>query len=245
MRYKVVCNFLGYNFLGWQIQPKGRTIQATANRACSIICKTPTKAIGCSRTDSKVSAKAYVFHFDSTINVPGNKLVNAFNAVLPEDIRVSEVTQVDDEFHSRYGVKRKEYKYTIETGAYNVFEHQYVLQLNRKLDLKKMQRTAEIFIGVHDFTSFNVSRLAIIPNQVRKIDKFSVTQEGTKIIIQVEGRSFLQHMIRMIAQTLIEVGLSRIEHDEVVWMLEARDKTACRFNALAEGLSLERVWYND
>lgn len=245
MRYKVVCYFLGYHYLGWQIQPKGRTIQATMNRACSIITKTPTKAIGCSRTDSKVSAKAYVFHFDSTIDVPGNKLVNAFNSVLPDDIRVSEVTQVDEEFHARYGVKKKEYVYTIETGPYNVFEYQHVLQLNRKLDVDKMIQAATIFVGIHDFTSFNVSRLSTIPNQIRKIDKFSVTQEGTKVVLRVEGRSFLQHMVRMIAQTLIEVGLSRIDYDEVLWMLEAKNKTACRFNALAEGLTLERVWYND
>lgn len=245
MRYKVECNFLGYHFLGWQIQPQGRTIQATINQACSIICKTPIKAVGCSRTDAKVSAEAYVFHFDGPIDVPGNKLVHAFNAILPEDIRVSKVDQVDEEFHARYHVKKKRYKYTIETGAYNVFEYQHVLQLNRLLDVQKMQQAATLFVGVHDFTSFNVSRLSIIPNQVRKIDAFFVTQEKSKVIIYVEGRSFLQHMIRMMVQTLIEVGLLRIDYDEVVSMLEAKNKTACRFNALAQGLTLERVWYNE
>lgn len=245
MRYKVVCSFLGYNYIGWQIQPQGRTIQATINKACSIITKTPTTVIGCSRTDAKVSAKEYVFHFDTTINVPGNNLVRAFNAVLPDDIRVIKVSQVDDDFHARFGVNMKQYKYSIETGPYNVFEYQHVHQLNRPLDIDKMKEAATIFVGIHDFTSFNVSRLSTIPNQIRKIDAFTVEQEGTKVILTVEGKSFLQHMIRMMAQTLIEVGLSRICYDDVALMLEAKNKTACRYNALAEGLSLERVWYHD
>jgi tRNA pseudouridine38-40 synthase len=245
VRYKVTCAFNGYHYFGWQIQPQQPTIQACVEKALSTIAKSKISVIGCSRTDARVSALGFVFHFDSPIQIPQEGFKQAFNSNLPSDIRVFLVEVVSSDFHARYDVLKKRYLFTIETGAFNVFEYQHVMQYNRPLDVESMQLAANYLVGTHDFTSYNATPLVIAESQVRTIDRLTVLKEDSKIKIIVESKSFLHHMVRMIVQTLIEVGAHRISIEQVERIKQAKDKRACPYNAPAEGLTLERVWYKE
>ncbi len=243
MRYKATCTFNGYHYFGWQIQPQQSTIQSSIEQALRKITKSRISVVGCSRTDARVSALDFVFHFDADVKIPVESFVQAFNANLPDDIRVHMIEEVSDDFHARYGVLRKRYTYSIETGPFNVFEYHHTMQYNRPLDVELMQLSANYLVGTYDFTSYNATPLSVSDNQIRTIDRLTVVKEGTKVKIIVESKSFLHHMVRMITQTLIEVGAHRIAVEQVEKIRDAKDKKACRFNAPAQGLCLERIWY--
>ncbi len=245
MRYKAICAFKGYHYHGWQIQPHQPTIQQCVEKALYTITKSKGNVIGCSRTDARVSALGFVFHFDTDIDIPDDNFVLAFNANLPSDIRILSIRHVDETFHARFDVIKKRYVYTIETGRFDVFAYEYVHQLNRALDLPLMKQASACFLGTHDFTSFNATPLDVIADQTRTIDRLDVIQEGTKIIVIVEAKAFLHHMVRMIVQTLIEVGTHKLQPETIQTILKAKDKRACPFNAPPEGLLLERVWYDN
>lgn len=243
MRYKVICQFKGYHYAGWQIQKNVPTIQKIFQDILSKITKSSILAVGCSRTDAKVSAKDFVFHFDSPIELDPKDFLAAMNCMLPNDIHVVSVEQVDESFHARFNSKAKVYRYTLDMGEYNVLEHEFVYQLNQPLDIELCKQALEIFVGTHDFSSFNTTPLDVKSNQIRTITAASLQQVDTKVIILVHGNGFLHHMVRMIVQTIIEVGRHRISIDDVTMMLEAKSKQVCRYKAPAEGLSLERVSY--
>lgn len=243
MRYKVVCRFKGYHYAGWQIQKEAPTIQRVIQDTLFKITKSSIAIVGCSRTDAKVSAKDFVFHFDSLIEIEPESYRIALNRTLPDDIHALDVEIVDSSFHARHNSKSKVYSYTIEMGEYNVFEHEFVYQLNQSLDIELCKQALEIFVGTHDFSSFNTTPLHVTKNQIRIITFASLQQVGSKVIIEVHGNGFLHHMVRMIVQTIIEVGLHRINIKDVKAMLDAKSKQVCRYKAPAEGLCLERVSY--
>ncbi len=243
MRYVVVCAFLGYHYHGWQIQKDVITIQGIFQDILSIIFKTPIKVIGCSRTDHKVSAEHFVFHFDGETTIPLENLKLIINNHLPSDIVVHELHEADVGFHARKDAKAKTYRYTLEMGPYNVFEKEYVYQLNQSLDIDLMKAGLTTFVGTHDFTSFNATPLSVIENQVRTIMHVDIKQVDTKVVIHIKGDGFLHHMVRMIVGSLIEVGQGRLSLNELQAILDVKTKGACRYNAPAEGLVLERVYY--
>jgi len=243
MRYKVVCQFKGYHYAGWQIQTEAYTLQQAIQETLYKITKSSITIVGCSRTDAKVSANDFVFHFDSPIEIEPDSYKLALNRTLPKDIHVKHMEIVDESFHARFNSKLKVYRYTIEMGEYNIFEHEYIYQLNQPLDLELCKQTLDIFVGTHDFTSFNTTPLNVQKNQVRTITFASLQQIDSKVIIEIQGNGFLHHMVRMIVQTIIEVGKHRISVVDVKAMLEAKSKEVCRYKAPAEGLCLERVDY--
>ncbi len=243
MRYKVVCKFKGYHYAGWQIQKNSSTIQQVIQSALSKITKSSISIVGCSRTDAKVSAKDFVFHFDSPIEIEPEIFRTAMNRTFPDDIHALQVEVVDSSFHARHNSKSKVYSYTIEMGEYNVFEHEFVHQLNQSLDIELCKQALDVFVGTHDFSSFNSTPLHVTKNQVRIITFASFQHIGSKVVIEIHGNGFLHHMVRMIVQSIIEVGLHRIGLDDVKTMLEAKSKQVCQFKAPAEGLCLERVSY--
>lgn len=244
MRFKVTVAYNGANFVGWQRQNKGRSIQKTIEDVISIIEKKPTEITGAGRTDSGVSALGQVFHFDSQLNIPEEQWRKALNDLLPNDIYIKDVTLVSDDFHARFSVTSKRYDYCIQTGEYDVFTYPYVLQLNKPLDIEKMRECAELFVGEHDFTSFNATPLETISYQVRTIQRLSIVDEGDKVRLIFEGKGFLRYMVRMISQVLINVGLHKSDQQDILRMFELNDKEACKLNAPPQGLTLVEVRYD-
>jgi tRNA pseudouridine38-40 synthase len=244
MRLKVTVAYNGANFVGWQRQSKGRTVQKTIEDVISVILNQPTEITASGRTDSGVSALGQVFHFDSDINIPPLQWQKALNTQLPDDIYIKDVCVVSEDFHARFNVVCKRYDYCIQTGDYDVFSYPFVYQLNRPLDLDKMRDCAGLFKGEHDFTSFNATPLEILPYQVRTIRRLDIIDEGDKVRLVFEGKGFLRYMVRMITQVLIEVGLGRLNRQDVLLMFELNNKQACKLNAPAQGLVLVEVRYD-
>ena len=155
MRYLIRFSYDGSLFYGYQVQPNLRTVQGELERAVSYLNRqTFTKTHASGRTDRGVHAYSQTAHFDLSIPIPVDKIRLGLNTLLPDDIHVFEVIEVDDSFHARYMVKSKKYVYRINMGEYNPMMRNYVYQLGRKLDISIMQEASQVLVGVHDFRSF-------------------------------------------------------------------------------------------
>lgn len=234
----------GTLFLGWQIQVKSPTVQGEIERVLATMHHRKVNIVSAGRTDRGVSAMGQVFHFDSELNIPLDRWPLALNALLPDGIRILETERVSDDFHARYDARMKHYLYRIETGDYDLFSRNTTLQLNRPLNVAAMRQGASILVGTHDFTSFNSSPLSVVPNQIRTLFKVEIEEVDSKVLIHYYGDGFLRHMLRMITQTLIEVGAGRISSDEIYELLEAKHKEAVIYNAPPQGLMLVKVYYD-
>ncbi len=243
MRYLIKISYDGSNFAGYQIQPGLRTIQQELEEALTKINngeKVIVQASG--RTDKKVHALSQFLHADLNISITEKKLKRAMNSFLPEDIHVIETKVVDDNFHARYCVKEKEYKYILNMGEYNPMERNYVFQYNYTLNLDKMKEAIKVFLGEHDFRAF-VTENKDKPNCVRTINKATITKDQEKLIFTFKGTGFLRYQVRNMVGILIKVGEEKIDSKEVENILESKDRSKKGVTAPAEGLYLTKVIY--
>ena len=245
MRIKVTLAYDGSRYCGWQKQPNGLSVQEVVSKVISEIQKVETTIEASGRTDARVHAKGQVFHFDTHLGMNCEQWKKALNAKLPEDMRVHFVEVVGDEFHSRYDAKWKNYDYYVNVGEYNPFQKDYVLQFCRPLNIDAMRECAKLFIGTHDFTSFNGNSLLERPNQVRTIYNLSIEVKDDIVIFHFYGEGFLRYMVRMLTQTMIEVGKGRLSLEQVKKALDEPRKQAAPYNASPVGLYLVKVGYED
>ncbi len=243
MRYKVTVAYDGNNYAGFQSQINALTIQDVIEEVLLKIFGKKIRIIMSSRTDAGVHAKGQVFHFDSVITKDLYKLKYSLNCLLPKDIHVIKVEEVSEKFHARFSVKTKTYEYIINTGEYDVFLDGYAYQCNYKLDIDLMKEGAKLFLGTHDFTSFNTSSLAEYPNQVRTISEFKIIQKKNLITIHVTSTGFLRNMVRIMVGTLIDLARGQKSLKEVENMLNHPSKTTRRYNADPHGLYLIKIRY--
>lgn len=243
MRYKVTLSYDGNNYCGFQSQINAKTIQDVVEDVLTTIFREKIRIVMSSRTDAGVHAKGQVFHFDSEIKKDLDKLKYSINCLLPKDIHADKVQTVSDNFHARYSVKNKTYEYLINVGEYDVFLDGYAYQCHYKLDLDLMKKGAELFIGTHDFTSFNTSNLKEYPNQVRTISEFKITKKKDLIKIRVTSTGFLRNMVRIMVGTLIDLARGKKSLDDVKDMLENPSKSTRRYNADPNGLYLIKIRY--
>ena len=169
MRYKVILAYDGRNYAGFQSQKNATAIQDIVEGAIERVFSEKIRIIMSSRTDAGVHAYGQVFHFDTDKEKDEGKLKFSLNSLLPDDIHVVEVKKVSRDFHARYSVKKKTYEYLINLGEYDVFLKGRAFQCFYKLDVDLMKEGAKLFLGEHDFSSFNTSSLKEYPNQVRNI----------------------------------------------------------------------------
>lgn len=245
IRLKCTVAYIGAHYNGWQSQKKGNSIQEILESTISRIENREVHIIGSGRTDAGVSARNQVFCFDTERDMSTRKWMGAMNAFLPDDIHIREVEEVTGTFHARYCVRWKKYTYRINDGPYDVFSKDYVFQCPVKLDDKKMKECAKLFVGTHDFTSFNSSPLSLYPDQVRTIFYINVKRTGNLVELEYCGKGFLRYMVRMLSAAIIDVGKGKLTVEDVRKTLEKKDKRASRRNAHANGLTLEEVDYFD
>lgn len=241
MRYKCVVSYDGSNYCGWQRQNDKNSIQQTIEEAIGKITCQDVKIVAAGRTDRYVHAKGQVFHFDSEKTIADFK--KAINSQLPYDIHIISVETVNDDFHSRFNACYKHYDYLINDGEYDPLLANYCVSINKKLDIALMEKTSKIFIGEHDFTSFNATKKSEVIDQVRTIYRIDVVRNDNLIRLSYYGNGFLRYMVRIISQTLIETALGNISSEEVIDMLEAKDKNSCHYNGQPQGLYLMEVSY--
>lgn len=243
MRYKVTISYDGRNYAGFQSQKNALAIQDVIEKALFRIFSEKIRIVMSSRTDAGVHAKGQVFHFDSDKKKDLGKLKYSINSLLPDDIHVNKVESVPDTFHARYSVKKKTYEYFINIGEYDVFLKGYAYQCFYKLDIDKMRQGAKLFLGEHDFSSFNTSSLKEYPNQIRNISEFKITQNKNILKITVTSTGFLRNMVRIMVGTLIDVGRGLKSVDDIKDMLKHPNKSTRRYNADPNGLYLKKIFY--
>ena len=240
---KLIVQYDGSRYHGWQTQPGERTIQGELVEAVSNLVGVRTYVHGASRTDAGVSALGQVALFEIDSPIPTENFPKAINGRLPRDIVVISAEEVPWGFDLMSGVTGKLYRYTIYTGR-----HRPVLHLNqcwhipKKLDVDTMNQAAQLLVGKKDFKSF-ASAADKRENSVRTIFRCNVTAEDKWIYVDVEGDGFLYNMVRNIVGTLVEVGLGRWMPEKITEILEAKDRTAAGPLAPAQGLCLMWIKY--
>ena len=243
MRFLIKFSYDGTNYSGFQSQKGLDTIEKRMNEALTKVNnnkKTSITATG--RTDKGVHALSQYGTADIGVNITEKKLKKALNSNLPEDIHVIETTIVDDDFHARYNVKEKTYKYILNTKEYNPLERNYVFQYNYNLDINSMKKAIKYFLGKHDFRAF-VTDNKEKENCVREITKVDITEDHGKIIFTFTGDGFLRYQVRNMVGILIRVGENKLSPEDVDKILQSKDRTKSGKTAPSEGLYLVDVKY--
>ena len=235
----------GTDFVGWQIQNEGRTVEGELNKAINALTGETIEVIGASRTDSGVHAKGNVAVFDTESTVPADRFMYALNSLLPEDISVVESKEVVADFHPRHCSSIKTYEYRIFVSRINdPLKRRYAYRFPTDLDVKRMDEAAKYLIGEHDFKSFCCVRTQA-ETTVRKIYSADVFHDGDDIVIRVSGAGFLYNMVRIIAGSLMEVGSGKKEPQHIKEVLDGTDRTLAGPTAEPQGLTLFNIEFAD
>ena len=243
-RIKLTVAYDGTHYNGWQVQPNGITIEGMLNKAIAELTNETVAVIGASRTDSGVHALGNVAVFDTNTRIPPEKLCYALNQRLPEDIVVQHSCEVPLHFHPRRCESRKTYVYKILSRAFPLpLSRNDCYFTYRKLDVEKMRQAAAYLVGTHDFKSF-CSVHSQVETTVRTIYHLAVEKEQDVITIEVTGSGFLYNMVRILAGTLLQVGMGERSPQQMQEILNAKDRSAAGATAPAHGLTMIGITFN-
>lgn len=244
MRFLIKFSYDGTNYYGFQKQPNKKTVQEELEKALyNINNNQNTLVVATGRTDRKVHALCQYMHTDISVKINEKQLKRAMNTKLPNDIHIIDVNVVNNDFHARYDIISKEYKYYINIGEYNPIERNYVFQYNHKLNIRKMKKAIRYFKGTHDFRAF-ITENKEKNNCIRKISKVKIKNQKNKVIIIFSGNGFLRYQVRNMVGILISVGEEKIKPSKVKKILLSKDRTKSGKIAPAEGLYLTNIKYN-
>ena len=246
MRYLMTFAYDGSRYKGYQKQLKEKTIQGEVEKALKKINGNESISIYASgRTDAGVHALSQKAHFDMDTNITIDKMKNALNSLLPSDIYVKNIEEVDNDFHARFNVKAKEYVYKINMGEYDPIEKDYVYQCNKMLDVAEMERALKYLEGTHDFKSFTKATDKK-DDYVRTIVQTNLTRDlknVNKINIVFLGTGFMRYQVRNMVGILLEVGEGKRKSADIIDILDAKDRKMAGKTANPEGLYLKDVLY--
>ena len=246
MKYLMTFSYDGTNFAGYQKQPRERTVQKVMEDALKEINGGKTVNICASgRTDAGVHALNQRAHFEMDVKIATDKLLKGINSLLPLDVYVKKIDEVNDEFHARYSAIGKEYIYKINMGEYNPIERNYVFQYCKKLDIVAMERGLKYFEGEHNFKSFTKTNEEIT-DYVRKISQTSIIRDNknlNEITLSFVGTGFMRYMVRNMVGLLIEIGEGKRQPEEIIDILKKEDRSLAGKTAPACGLYLKNVFY--
>ncbi len=242
-RIKLIVEYDGTNYAGWQRQKNALSVQQCLEEALYGFTGEITCVSGAGRTDSGVHALGQCAHFDTASNLPADKYSYALNAHLPEDIRVVSSCEVDVRFHCSLHAKGKHYRYTIYNATHaNAQGRLTSAHIYHPLNVEDMKRAAADLVGEHDFSAYR-SAGSDIKTSVRTVHSIEITQRGNYIDIDVKGNGFLYNMVRIISGTLIDIGRGRLEVGAARHALEKMDRKLAGITAPAKGLTMVEVFY--
>jgi tRNA pseudouridine38-40 synthase len=243
-RYKLLIEYDGAPFVGWQVQDRGLSVQGVLMAAFAAFCGETVAVSGAGRTDAGVHALGQVAHVDLMREWDGDKVRDAANAYLrPHPVAVLAAAPVPGDFDARFSARRRHYLYRIVNRRADLaLDAGRVWRLARPLDITAMAEAASRLLGQHDFTTFRaVACQAKSP--VKTLDRLDVERHGEEVRISTCARSFLHHQVRSMVGSLAEVGMGRWSAADLADALAARDRRACGPVAPPEGLYLVRVDY--
>ncbi len=241
---KLVIEYDGTNYHGWQAQPDVLTVQQVIEEKIEVMTRQRAPLIGSGRTDSGVHALGQVANFRTAANIPVEGFLKGLNSLLPSDIAIQSAEEVDLQFHAQYGAKRKTYRYVIlrRESPSALFRH-YSWRVRGPLDLPAMEEATSCLLGRQDFTSFQGAE-ADTEDPVREVFRagWSAGEPGF-LHFTIEAGGFLKHMVRNIVGTLVEVGKGRISPERFQQILTVRDRRQAGVTAPPQGLFLVEVRY--
>jgi len=251
VNYKLLIQYDGTDFHGWQSQDGLRTVQSEIERALSLIEGKSVAVFGSGRTDAGVHAEGQVASVEIQREITPRKLRAAINGNIGRDVRVLEVEEVDSEFHARYSALEKTYVYRVMNGpVMSPFWSRYAHHEARSLDLEKMQAAAELFPGRHDWTAFSAAQ-SDVEDRVRTITAAQISKRldershGPLIEMRVSAEGFLRYMVRSIAGTLLAAGRGELDRAAISEAIETGVRPLVAATAPACGLTLLSVKYKD
>lgn len=241
--YRMTVSYDGKDFAGWQVQPGQRTVQGCIQEGLGKLLKHPTIIHGSGRTDTGVHATGQVFHFRARTTIPVERMVKALNTCLPMDIAVLDATKADPEFHARYDVVEKTYRYRIlNTPVRNPLLQHYAWHVPEKIDAQRIAQSLEPLTGTHDFAGFAASG-SPRSTTIRTMKHAEVRRHGDEILLEFTADGFLYHMVRNLAGTLAEIGTGRREPLWIDEILKGKDRSLAGKTAPPQGLYLITVKY--
>ncbi|MBQ9910792.1 MAG: tRNA pseudouridine(38-40) synthase TruA [Lachnospiraceae bacterium] len=240
-RIRLKVAYDGTNYVGWQVQPNGVSIEEVLNRELRHLLKEDVHVIGCSRTDSGVHADGNICVFDTESRIPADKFKFALNVGLPADIVIQESDEVPPDYHPRKTASVKTYEYRILNRTVPLpKERNYAYFYHYPLDERKMQEAASVLVGTHDFTSF-CSIHTSVKDFVRTVYSIAVRKEDDVITIRISGSGFLYNMVRIIVGTLVEIGAGFRPVEDMQRILDAKDRAQAGNTAPSNGLTLKSI----
>lgn len=245
MRYKLLLEYDGSNYSGWQQQKNARTLQGTLNQTFQrVLAQSGGRWVdlqGAGRTDAGVHALGQVAHVEAETDLSPAALQEAVNAELPTSIYIRALTLADPRFHARHWARSRQYLYRISCRR-NVFEKKYTCWVKSDLELAAMQRAAQPLLGMHDFAALS-SKPAKEKSTRVLLEALSIVPDGDLILIRVQASHFLWNMVRNLVGVLIEVGKGQLPESVLAEALQQPQIPLTQYRAPAAGLFLEKVLY--
>ncbi len=256
MRYAIQVHYIGKNFAGSQIQfENGKeietpTIQGELEKAlCTLIYGRkvqsnirPIKTIFSGRTDRGVNSKGQIVHFDTDKCIVASKFIYSLNEILPDEISVASIKEVNSSFHAQKSAKRRYYRYVfVNRKCKDAFDGD-LMRIKFDINLERMQKSLNYLLGEHDFSSFKNSG-TLNPSKICFIEKAECHRENDNVIIDIVGNRFLYNMVRTIVGTLLDIEGHNRPAEHMKQVLEARDRTKAGQTVSPYGLTLMKVEY--
>ena len=243
-KYKLTIEYDGTNFVGWQSQDNGNSIQQSLEEAIKKLSNEQVIVFGAGRTDSGVHAKGQVAHFEISKELAIDNIRDGINQCLrPLPIAILNAEKVVDDFHARFSAKQRIYQYSIINRRPPLtFQRQLAWVIYKKLDIEKIKEAAPYFEGKHDFNAFR-SIDCQSSSSIKTIDYCSITNNQESITIQVAAKSFLHSQVRIMIGTLVNVGEGKIQPSDIKQIIEIKDRDKAGVTAPAHGLYLKEVIY--
>ena len=241
-RYAILIEYLGTNFNGSQWQPDKRTIQDELIKAISTLTKKKTKIILSGRTDKGVHAKGQVAHFDCDAIADEEKFLYQLNSILPNDISIRSIKEVEPRFHAQKSAKWKWYQYKIVSRKNRSCFDERCFYTRQSLDIERVNKMLSFLIGEHDFSAFKSANTSN-PAKICRMYRAECTKSGDEYLFDFVADRFLYNMIRSIIGTVLMIEKDNLSPSKMNEILESKDRTKAGQTADSNGLVLKKVSY--
>lgn len=241
MRYFIELSYNGKAYHGWQNQPNAVSVQGTLEEALSVLLRTKVKIVGAGRTDAGVHAAQMFAHFDITSIIDIAELVYKLNSILPKDIAIHNLYRVKEDAHARFDATSRTYCYKISTRK-NVFNTDFSYELKMALDVDKMNKACKILYQYKDFQCFSKSNTDV-KTYYCTIEKAMWKEIDNELIFEITSDRFLRNMVRAIAGTMINIGLGKIQVEDLAAIIESKNRSNAGYSVPAHGLYLMQITY--
>jgi tRNA pseudouridine38-40 synthase len=242
---RLLVQYAGTRYAGWQLQPGVPTIQGALEQSLSTVVRHPVRLVAASRTDAGAHARGQVASVRVDTELPNGRIQHSLNALLPHDIRVAELLDAPDDFHALSDAVRREYRYVIVNGTYlSPFRHGFAHLVRVPLELDRLREAAGRVVGEHDFTGFSSADRGEV-RTLRRVEVSEWMRQEEALVYRVVADGFLRGMVRALVGTFVDVGRGLRKVSRIDAILAQRDRRQAGPCVPACGLFLERVEYDE